>query len=158
VTGEDVTIAERILDTNALYVTGWWDRARVVEAAVDLMVRGVDVPGVVALAGDDHADRYELERDLADAIRQLDQVPPSRSEIAFRAARWLARAVLANQVDARAAAGAIWDVYVLTDYTDAIGDIANIADGLFCTPEFVTESSFRAACTEFLASENGSGR
>lgn len=124
------------------------DVTGVVAAATALMIAGVDVPGIVALAGDDHADHDEVLRDLHQASSELGLEPLTADEAVTRAVRSLARAYLNGDIPVAKAARDVWRVFVETDFqvrSDDVRRLAGVATGLTDVPEYVSEADFREA-------------
>ncbi len=127
----------------------------VVEAAVGLLLEGIDLPEVAIVAGDDRVDDRELENDLDRALAALGLGAMTFEEAAVRYAGSVAAELLDGRQDPKSAAATLWSLWVDTDYADALSDLGQTAEGFLDVHEFVSESDLRAAAADFLAQAPG---
>jgi hypothetical protein len=124
----------------------------VVEAAVGLLLGGIDLPEVAIVAGDDRVDDRELERDLDRALTALGVELLDVEAAALRLATAIASDVLAGSGDMRASARSVWDIWLAADSPDnRLAQFAYIADGFVDQPRYFPESALREAAADFLA-------
>jgi len=97
---DKVTALERFRDATAEFALGGPPQA-VIDAAVGLLESGVDDEAVVAVAGDDRADRVEVARDLIRAESALGIVPWTREDAAQFVVRRAAERFDAGHIDAQ---------------------------------------------------------
>ena len=103
-------------------------RRSLVDAAVQLLLAGVDTPNVRILAGEDDAPEAEVEHYLEQALRDLRLSPLSMPEAAVQAGHFIAGRLLAGQLDTGAAARQLWNLYVAADYPSALSDLGAAAE------------------------------
>jgi hypothetical protein len=142
----------RLRDAEARFRLGRFEASHdVIAAAVDLLVDGVDLSELAVLAGDDRADDRELERDLDRAMKALGLMPLSIDQAVIRLATVLANDVLAGRGDMKAAAQAVWDLWLAADHLDSLFGFAITADGFVDTPQYISVADLREAAADFLA-------
>jgi hypothetical protein len=122
-----------------------WTRPEVVDAAVELLVHGVDGPNLATLAGEDGAEWREVERYLNLALRDLGEQPLDASG-AFRiVVDAAARDLVADRIDPATAAARIARACVANDYqlgeetrdlavaAQWLDDVGDAPDGPLCS-------------------------
>jgi hypothetical protein len=126
-------------------------RQQVIDAAVALVLGGVNLSEVAILAGDDRVDDRELERDLDRALTALGVDLLDIKGAALRLATAIADDVLAGSGDMRASARSVWEIWLASGSPDnQLAQFAYVADGFVDLPTYFPESTFREAAADFL--------
>jgi hypothetical protein len=104
--------------------------ADVVDAAVDLLVHGVDTPNLRILAGHDRADASELKEDLDATLGDLGFEPFDAAAAALHQIDDLARRLLEDSVDPQEGCQRVWATYVRGDYPRGheLAQLVSVAD------------------------------
>ena len=122
-----------------------------VDAAVALLVAGIDAPELRIVAGDDRADSRELRLDLDRALVAFGLQPISPQAAGIRLAIPIARDIVAGHAsDVRIAAKELWALWLAADEPELLNDLAFTADGFVDAPTFVSVDALRDAASAFL--------
>jgi hypothetical protein len=107
-------------------------RAALVDAAVGLMVAGVESPNLATLAGADFDDYYEVRNYLDATIRDLGLAVLDDRSIAIRTIDRIVRNVMDGSLAPRAGAAAIYDAWLPAAHLlgPDLSHLATIADYL----------------------------
>jgi hypothetical protein len=151
--GIDPAGLDRLRDAEAaLRLRRHGARHLVIDAAVALLLTGVDVPQMAVVAGDDRVDDRELQQDLDEALIALGVDPMDIEGAALRIATAIAHDVLAGQADKRAAARSLWAIWLDSGSPDnPLAQLAYVADGFVDEPMYFPESALLEAAADFLA-------
>jgi hypothetical protein len=134
--------------------------ADVVDAAVGLLVAGIDTPNLRILAGEDRADRTEVENVLAATLRDFGREPLDHRAAALLVARDLAASVVADDRRAAEIAPAIWRLYAdvglsAIDWPEPFVRLAHAADSVVDLPWWEgSMPNFLASAQAFLDSDD----
>jgi hypothetical protein len=150
--GIDAAGLDRLRDAEAALRLGHpGAREQVIEAAVALMLGGVELPEVATIAGDERADDQELKQDLDRALTALGVDSLTVEDAAIRLATAIARDVVAGRGDLRSAARSVWDLWLDSGEPERLADFAITSDGFVDVPDYVHESDLREVAAAFLA-------
>jgi hypothetical protein len=129
----------------------------VIDAAVRLLETGVRSAAIATLAGDDHADRFEIERDLRAAESDLGLTPWSLDAAADHLAEAATVAYLNDEIDSVALANKLYRASASSEDGPPERSerfrLMYHAELRSESPEDVSEQELRDAARRFLARE-----